>query len=96
MQVPILIESIEGGRFRARAGEPFAMSAEGKTTLEAQQKLAGLIADRLKAGAVFLTLEVPLAPPHVLYAGCMKDDPLFEQMQQAIAENRQCEDADLR
>jgi hypothetical protein len=96
MQVPILIEPIEGGRFRARAGEPFAMSAEGKTKLEAQQKLAGLITDRLSAGATFLTLEVPLAPPHALYAGCMKAEPLFEQMQQAIAENRQREDADLR
>ena len=31
MQVLILIEPIEEGRFRARAGEPFGVSAEGET-----------------------------------------------------------------
>jgi hypothetical protein len=39
MQVPILIEPIEGGRFRARAGEPFGLTSDRETAKEAARLL---------------------------------------------------------
>jgi hypothetical protein len=58
VQIPILIEALAGGRYRAKAGEPFALSAEGATKLEAYRNLEELIRARLQQGAVFVTLEL--------------------------------------
>jgi hypothetical protein len=95
MQIPILIEPIEGDRYRARAGEPFAMSAEGATKLQAYQKLQELIFARIRAGAELMTLEVPLAHPLSVCAGAMKNDPFFDEMEKIMAENRHREDAEI-
>jgi hypothetical protein len=94
MQIPILIEPIEGDRYRARAGEPFAMSVEGDTKYEAFQKLQALIFGRISAGAELMALEVPLAHPLSLCAGIAKNDPVFDEFLAAIAENRRREDAE--
>jgi hypothetical protein len=93
MQIPILIEPIEGDRYRARAGEPFAMSAEGETKMEAYKKLEEMIFKRMQAGAELFTLDLQEAPPHSLCAGSAKNNPLFDKWQAAIAENRRREDA---
>jgi hypothetical protein len=50
MHVLILIEPIEEGCFRARAGEPFDLSAEGKTAEEATLQLESILRDRLHLG----------------------------------------------
>jgi hypothetical protein len=51
MQLPILIEPIEGGRFRARSGEPLPLSTEAATRDEAVRQLEKLLADRLRDGS---------------------------------------------
>jgi hypothetical protein len=95
MQIPILVEPIEGGRYRVRAGEPFALCAEGGTKAEAIRMLHELIAARIKAGAEVRMLALPsalaseLPPADELY----KTDPWFKEFQDAIAENRRREDA---
>ena len=94
MQIPILIEPIEGDRYRARAGEPFALSAEGRNKHEAFKQLEQLIRQRISAGAELMALEVPLAHPLSLTHGIMKNHPLADELQAAIAENRRREDAD--
>jgi hypothetical protein len=94
MQIPILIEPIEGDRYRARAGEPFAMSAEGDTKMEAYKKLEEMIFKRLQDGGEVFTIEVQSAPPYSLCAGSAKDKPFFDQLLAAIAENRRREDAE--
>src|SRR5947209_2697510 len=94
MQIPILIEPIEGGRFRARAGEPLAISADGASKPEAIQKLREQIEARLRAGAELQTLMIgiPIAydlpPADELY----KTDWFFKELQETIAENRRRED----
>jgi len=93
MQIPILIEPIEGDRYRARAGEPFAMSAEGNTKMEAYKKLEEMIFNRLRAGGQLFTLELQVAPPYSLCAGSAKGNPMFDEWQAAIAENRRREDS---
>jgi len=92
MQIPILIEPI-GDRYRAKAGEPFGLSAEGDTRLEAYRKLEEMILGRLGTGAQLFTLEVREVHPASICAGSLKNHPLFDEWQAAIAENRRREDA---
>jgi predicted RNase H-like HicB family nuclease len=97
MHVLILIEPIEGGRFRARSGEPFGASAEGETAEEAAHQLETILRDRLHTGSrlALLDLENGLPPPTPapLHLEPLRDDDwFFQTMREAIAENRQRED----
>ncbi|MFO0969522.1 MAG: hypothetical protein U0793_28525 [Gemmataceae bacterium] len=100
MQIPILIEPIEGGRYRVRAGEPFGLSAEGATSDEAKHALEHLIAKRLAQGAQVGVVDVPngqpLAPLQPLSprTSRYKTDPSYGEMQAAINEARRAEDAE--
>ena len=95
MHVLILIEPIEGGCFRAKAGEPFGLSAEGKTAEEAAQRLKAILRDRLQMGSRLALLELgngspaTLAPLHV--EPLPGEEWFFQTMSEAIAENRQRE-----
>lgn len=95
MHVLILIEPIDGGHFRARAGEPFGLSAEGKTEEEAAQHLKTLLRDRLQTGSRLALLDLgsgSSATPAPLHLEPLSDDEwFFQTMQEAIAENRQRE-----
>jgi|ERR1035438_1540768 hypothetical protein len=99
MQIPILIEPIEGGRFRARAGEPFALSADGDTAQAAAKNLEQQLGDRLRTGAQLAFLNIPNcspvadSPPPLPADDLYKTDWVFREMQEAIAENRRLEDS---
>jgi predicted RNase H-like HicB family nuclease len=93
MQIPVLIEPMAGNRFRARG--PFAWTAEGATPEEALQNLRQVIEGQLNAGAQLVALEVPPPEnPWLATAGMFAENPLFDEWQQAIAENRRQADAD--
>lgn len=97
MQIPILIEPGKDGGFRARAGEPFSVSAEGPTPNEAATHLAALLRDRLKAGAQVALIDLENGPKVVdqtpLHLTLIpEEDWFFRTMREAIAENRQQED----
>jgi hypothetical protein len=97
MQIPILVEPHENGGFRARAGEPFGLSAEGSTAQEAAEHLATLLRDGLKAGACLDFIDLPngpqvLSPVPLQLEPLSDEDWFFDTMRQAIAENRQRED----
>jgi predicted RNase H-like HicB family nuclease len=95
MEIPVLIERVEGNGFRARGGEPLGLTTDGATPEEALGKLQQLLKDRIAAGARIVPLEVPGADnPWRTFAGMFKDDPLYDEWQQAIAENRRRADAD--
>jgi hypothetical protein len=98
MQIPILIESIDGGRFRVRTGEPLELTAEGASCEEATRALEQLIAARLAKGVRLGLLDVPNGPtpapsslPFAADERYMKDSS-FAEMQAAIAEFRRAED----
>jgi predicted RNase H-like HicB family nuclease len=94
MQIPVLIERVEGNGYRARGGEPFAVTAEGATRDEALQRLLEVIKTRL-ADAECVLVEVPTTEnPLVQLEGVYKDDPLFDEWQTAIAEYRRQVDLD--
>jgi predicted RNase H-like HicB family nuclease len=95
MQIPVLVQRVKGNGYRARGKEPFAVSATGATRKEALAKLRAKIEARLKNGTELVGLEVGSQPhPLAEFAGMFKDDPMFEDVLQIMAENRKKMDAD--
>jgi predicted RNase H-like HicB family nuclease len=99
VRIPILIEPVADNGFRAKTGAPFELSADGATRDEAIDGLRQLLQNRLNDGAQLDAIDVPSASqPNAWthFAGMFKDDPYFDEWQQAIAENRaradQCDD----
>jgi hypothetical protein len=94
MQVPVAVEKVPGNGYRARGGEPFAFSAEGKTQQEALANFRDKIAEQLAKGVQIIALEVPVAEhPLARFAGIYDpNDPLVKDWLQIIAENRKKED----
>jgi hypothetical protein len=95
MQIPILIEGVDGDGYRSRGGEPFNLSAQGDTRAEVLAALGQQLRERLQSGAEMISLDVaPEAHPLARFAGMFKDDPLFETWQRSIAKYRRDVDAD--
>lgn len=96
MQIPILIEPVEGGRFRARAGDPFAACAEGSNAEEATRLLKSSLDARLQPGSQISMLEMgngsqPVRSP--LYLEPVADDDwFFRTLEYEIEKNRKLED----
>jgi hypothetical protein len=95
MQIPILIERVDGNGYRSRGGEQFELSAHGATREEVLAALQEQLRKRLESGAEVVSLEVT-SEPHPLagFAGMFKDDPLFESWQRSIKKYRRDVDAD--
>jgi hypothetical protein len=90
MQIPVFVEPVKGNGFRAKGAEPFAFTVEGATREEAVGKFRELVVGKLSAGGEVLQLEVP-ARGHAWLnmAGLWdKDDPLVQEWEQIMAENR--------
>lgn len=89
MQIPILVEQTSGERFIATGGAPFAVSAEAATADEALAKVKQMIDERVAHGAKIVSVELgSSANPWLAGAGMFSGDPLFDDWQQAITENR--------
>ena len=95
MQIPVLIERIARNGYRARGGEPFAVTARGATPEKALARLRSKIESRVKKGGAIVTLELTPAPhPLAEFAGMFKDDPLFDEVVKHMAENRRRRNTD--
>jgi hypothetical protein len=98
MHLPILIEPVAGNGYRAKSGEPLALSAEGSTRDEALQKLWGLVDERLHEGAQLASFEIPAAAgenPWLRMAGIYDpNDPIVQEWLEIMAENRREMDED--
>ena len=96
MKIPVLIEPIANDGFRATGGPPFAVSAQGTTREEALARLREAIDHRMVEGAVLVPLEIDTTEenPWIAVAGMFRDDPLFDEWQEAIAEYRRKVDED--
>ncbi|HZV06584.1 MAG TPA: hypothetical protein VE999_16000 [Gemmataceae bacterium] len=90
MKVPVLIELIPGEGFRATAGLPFNLTADGKTRDEVLQKIRSLIDAKLSAGAEIVELEFPMPEnPWLRGIGTLDlEDPLVKEWIQIMEENR--------
>lgn len=95
MQIPILIEPIAGNGYRARGGEPLALTAEGGTQEEALANLKEKLQARLSRGAVVVPFELPSQPhPLAEFVGMFKDDPLIEEWKKSMKAYRRKRDKD--
>lgn len=95
MQVPVLLEPLPEKGYRVRTDGLFSLSAEGKTTTEALNKLQRLLEQRRDSGARVVYLEVAkIDQLPARGAGALApDDPLAKEWEEAMAEyRRQCED----
>ncbi|MCI0463370.1 MAG: hypothetical protein L0Z62_41060 [Gemmataceae bacterium] len=98
MNIPILIEPLAEGRFRAQTGPPWGLSADGATASEAKQHLAELIQARLAGGAQLAVRTIPnsvagVTGPPFPADDLYKTDWVYRELQEAIAENRRLEEA---
>ena len=95
MQIPILIEPVTGKGYRARGGEPLALTAEGASQDEALANLKEKLQARLGNGAVVVPLEISSQPhPLAEFAGMFKDDPLLKEWKKSMAAYRRKVDRD--
>ena len=95
MQIPVLIEPVAGNGYRAKGGEPFPFAVEGATREEALQNLRQKIANHLSTGGEIVSLEIqPSEHPLAGFAGMFKDDPLFDEVKEIMAENRRLAEQD--
>jgi hypothetical protein len=97
MKIPVLVEMLGGKGFRARAGDPFNLEAEGKTQPEALEKLRKLIDERQKSGAWIVYLDFPNIdnPRHELKGTLDPDDPNVQAWMKEMAEHRKERDKQL-
>jgi hypothetical protein len=96
MEIPILIEPLADGRFRARAGEPFAVTAEADSSDEALQHLEAMLRDRLQGGSRLAAVNLDNGPPQLQPPLSLEplpdDDWFFRTLRESIAEHRRSED----
>lgn len=88
MRFETLIEPTKLGGFRLTS---FATGivVESTTREGVIAEFRRLIRDRASKGAEFADIEIPPAErPWMKFAGDLKDDPLFDEWVQAMAENR--------
>lgn len=98
MAIQVLIEPLAKKGFRARSGEPIPLTVEAPTREEALARLRKQLQARLKNGAELVAVEpAPEPPPEnpwVKFAGMFKDNPMFDEVLEIMAENRQKDDAE--
>lgn len=93
----VLLEKTTTG-YRASSGKPLEAETEGATRDDALNRLRELMTRKLKGEVEIVDLEIPAQAspkqnPWLKVHGVFKDDPLFDEWQEAIAENRRQADA---
>ena len=90
MQIPVAIEPIGDGQFRAQSFPPFPAVADGSTRDEAVSKVQAEVNKQVEQGKEVVMVEVPAKEPNPLMAmaGWLKDDPLYDAWQAEIREYR--------
>jgi hypothetical protein len=90
MQIPVLVEPVGDHGFRARAGEPLPVSAEGATPEEAVRNLRAAMDRQLKNGKQLRSVEIAPENPWLALAGTHDpNDPLVQEWKQEMAAYRQ-------
>jgi hypothetical protein len=95
MDIPVLIESLGPDKFRATV---FNLSVEGTTMDDARQRVQDKLDELLKADGRVMAIRVPVPDWAAEFsapsaAGILKDNPLFDEWLEAMAENRRRADA---
>jgi predicted RNase H-like HicB family nuclease len=97
VEVPVLVEQVEGGGYRARTGEPFGIMGEGATADEALAKVRELIEARIAGGAQLVSLDIwtRLEHPSAPFRGTWDpNDPAIKRWEELVEEYRRGIDED--
>jgi predicted RNase H-like HicB family nuclease len=79
VEIPVLLEPLPDGGFRAKSGEPLDLAANGATPETALSNLRTLIDTRIAAGTRLTAIEIPDAEMgRHRGAGIYEDEPLFD------------------
>jgi predicted RNase H-like HicB family nuclease len=74
MEIPVLIEPNSSNGFRARTRDPFKLTAEGATPVEALRKLRELLQSSVASGELTLREVEPFSHPWDRFVGKWTDD----------------------
>ena len=96
MDVPVILESVNGSGFHATGagGLSVGLAAEGATAAEALDRLADQVMDRMKGGAKLTVSASASLADRLADAGCLRDEPLYDAWREAMEENRRMVDDD--
>ncbi len=94
MSIPILVEPAANG-FRAAAGSPLDLCAEGDSAAAAVAALRAKIADRLRGGAMVIEQSIT-NPASPVPAIPLAENPLFDEWLVAVEDYRNARDAEER
>ena len=79
MEIPVLLEPLPDGGFRARSGVPLDLAANGDTPDTALSNLRALIDTRIAAGTRLTAIEIPdVEIGRHRGSGIYQDEPLFD------------------
>jgi predicted RNase H-like HicB family nuclease len=90
MEIPVLLEPLPEGGFRARSADPLGLTAQGDTPDSALRHLRSLIEAHTASGTMWTAIDVPISTfgPHP-GAGIYRDEPLYDRWRAEIEANRQ-------
>src|SRR5262245_26942040 len=90
MQIPVLVEPVANNGFRAKAGEPLSLTAEGSTAEEAVRNLRAAMDQHLKDGKQLQMVELGPENPWLAIAGIYDpNDPLVHEWKKEMEAYRQ-------
>jgi hypothetical protein len=97
MEIPVLVERVEGNGYRARGVEPFGVAGEGATPQEAIRSFREQVERRIAAGAQLVQVSIPVRPDHPwdrFFGTWHEGDPVINQWEQFVEEYRRETDED--
>ena len=90
MQIPVLVEPVANNGFRAKAGEPLPLTAEGATADEAVRNLRAAMDRQLINGKQLLAVDIAAANPWLAMAGVHDpNDPVIQEWKKEMTAYRQ-------
>jgi predicted RNase H-like HicB family nuclease len=94
MDIPVLVEQVQGNGFKATTVSPLSCTAEGATREEALTRVREMVAAKLASGAELTTVTIsPKKNPWLALAGTLDPDhPVVKEWMEIMAERRREED----
>jgi hypothetical protein len=97
MEIPVLIERVEGDGYRARGVEPFGVTGEGATQEEAIRKFREQVEIRIAAGARVVRVSIQQREDHPwdsFFGTWDENDPAIKRWEELVEEYRREIDED--
>jgi hypothetical protein len=90
MELPVLVEILENGAYRAKLREPLQLTVEAATRAQALAELRLLLEEQLRHGKEIVSLPVPDGQPAWLAAAGIfrADDPIVKDWVKAMQDYR--------